>query len=55
MAKDPEYLFENFPPIVIDVMDVDRKVMRNQHEDIGRAAIYLKDSCSRYIKAGDEN
>jgi hypothetical protein len=42
MSENPQYLFENFPPIVIDVMDVDSKLVGKEYEDIGRAVIHLK-------------
>ena len=55
MAENPEYLIDNFPPIVIDAMDVDSKLVGKDFEDIGRAVIYLKESCCRFIRGGDEN
>ena len=55
MAENPEYLIDNFPPIVIDAMDVDSKLVGKDFEDIGRAVIHLKESCCRFIRGGDEN
>ena len=55
MKENPQHLVDVLPPVVIDVMDVDSKLTGNQFEDIGRAVIYLKDSCCRVIKAIDEN
>lgn len=53
MSENPEYLLDNFPPVVIDVMDVDSKLVGKEYDDIGRAVIFLKDGCCRFIKDDD--
>jgi len=48
-SEDPEKIFENFPPILLDIWDVDKDLMQTTKDYLCRAHIHLNEGSARML------